>query len=306
MQLGVGVGVLIICPQCNFSREVNESKISGNAVIATCPKCHCRFRVSTAGLTEILPKDEKIQASKLKKAEIEQTDEDPRLIASRAYEQEARRFEKEIPVAAPNAWTAAPDSTGWFSAFSQTILRVMFSAPSFFKSLNANAGLQRPLLFYLILSVIQIIIERIWGEVFYSMLSTGLEGGATADPQMEKLLSMLAPDTGFALSLLIRVAIMVIELYVFSFLMCLAYRLIVPEKVTFPLIFQILAYSAAPAILCLIPAIGSLAAFFWTIGCIAVGCKSALDLDWAKVFFGFLPIILLCVPIFARAFGLLS
>lgn len=34
----------IICPECHFSREVDESKIPAKSQVATCPKCHAKFR----------------------------------------------------------------------------------------------------------------------------------------------------------------------------------------------------------------------------------------------------------------------
>lgn len=34
----------IICPECHFSREVDESKIPAKSQVATCPKCQAKFR----------------------------------------------------------------------------------------------------------------------------------------------------------------------------------------------------------------------------------------------------------------------
>lgn len=289
--------MLIICPQCNFKRDVPAEKVAGPSVIAKCPKCHCRFRVSKSGLTEILPEEAREAPHPVS---MEEAEEDPRAAAAAAYEREAARFNEPQPVVNPNPWQTAPGEEGWLNAFSQTVLRVMFAAPAFFRRLDPKAALARPLLFYLCLTVFQIVVERLWGEAFASFLSSGAAG----DPQMERLLDMLAPKTGFALALLLRAAVMVGELYLFSFLMCMAYRIFVPDKATFPLLFQILAYASAPGVLCVVPGVGSLAAFFWSLGCVAVGCKAALDLDWAKTCFGFLPVILFCAPFLARVGGM--
>jgi predicted Zn finger-like uncharacterized protein len=34
----------IICPECQFSREVDETKIPARSQVATCPKCHTKFK----------------------------------------------------------------------------------------------------------------------------------------------------------------------------------------------------------------------------------------------------------------------
>ena len=39
----------ITCPQCGFSRELPADRLPARAVIATCPKCACRFRFSPEG-----------------------------------------------------------------------------------------------------------------------------------------------------------------------------------------------------------------------------------------------------------------
>lgn len=276
----------IICPQCGFNRDLPADRLPKTSAIATCPKCGCRFRFSRdSGAGGVLPQDNR--------RETADTEEDIRLTASRAYAREAGRFkEAEIPARDAkilNPWDEAPGRDGWLSAFYQTVIRVMFSAPTFFKTLSPTALQNRALLFYLIICVFQTVMEKIWGELFYALLSPTAAG----DPQLEKMLAMLSPDTNFALSLLLRCGLLVCQLYLFSFLVFLAYRLVAPQKGSFSLLFQIMAYSSAPSILCLVPALGSITGMIWGLGCLAVGCKAALGLDWPRTLAGFLPLIVL-------------
>lgn len=305
--------MLIVCPQCGFSRDVSKDRLHGNSVIVHCPKCACRFRFSSSGLTEILsPKEEKRsnEADKsvarppaASSAAAQDEDEDIRVIATRAYAREAARFQNEQDqISGQNPWEEAPSPAGWINALYQTILRVMFAPQFFFRALKPDAALSRALIFFLIFCIGQIIIEKIWIQVFISFLA----GHPVDDPQMQQLLALIAPDTNLFLSIFVRVGISVGELYCFSFLMCLAYRLVAPKRASFPLVFQIMAYSSAPSILCIIPFIGSLAGFFWGLGCLAIGIKSALNLDWPKVCVGFLPIIILFAPFFSSLMGKLG
>lgn len=296
----MGASVNITCPECGFSRNVSKDRLPGEKVMATCPKCSCRFPVKIkpdlSGNNQTDPREE---------------EEDIRVVASKAYQREAERFKTEnekkdsaskVREGGINPWDNAPGDIGWAASFYQTVLRVMFAAPQFFGKLGSRAQIYRPLTFYLIIICFQILIERMWGEFFLNLLNPGVN----PDPQLEKLLALLSSQSNIALSLLFRSAILVLQLYIFSFLLYLVFRLMVPGRATFALLFQIFAYSSAPALLCVIPVVGSLAGMFWSLGCLLVGCRSALNLDWARTIIGFLPILFLIAPLFFQILELVS
>ena len=328
----------IVCPQCGFSRRLPEDRLPGEVVIATCPQCACRFRFSVRdGVVGVLPpRGEEVSrdaggtvqgdatahlhggdatgaaeaygrgSGHTSQAEPEE-EEDIRETARRAYAREAARFSG--PEAGDggidasglsrdgNPWDAAPQGGGWLQAFYQTVLRVMFAAPRFFAGLRPHAGQLRPLGFYLVICVIQTVVERFWG----SMLISALTPSAATDPQLENLLALLAPKSDLALSLLLRCGLLVLQLYVFAALMFLAYRIVARDRTSFSLVFQVMAYSSAPALLCIVPALGSLAGMVWGLACLAVGCRTALGLNWAQTLFGFVPLILVFGPLLLQA-----
>lgn len=239
----------------------------------------------------------------------EQEEEDIHETARRAYAREAARFARDASgsdnelqgetslAADANPWDLAPDNGGWLQAFYQTVLRVMFAAPRFFACLPRQGGQLRPLSFYLVICVIQTLVERLWA----SMIVSALAPSAATDPQLEKLLEMLAPKSDLALGLLVRCGLLALQLYVFSALMFLAYRIVARDRTNFSLVFQIMAYSSAPALLCVVPALGSLAGMIWGLACLAVGCKAALRLSWAQTLFGFVPLLLVFGPLLLQA-----
>lgn len=240
-------------------------------------------------------------------ADAENTEEDIRETARRAYAREAARFARDgggelggrsdAARGDANPWDAAPANGGWIQAFCQTVLRVMFAAPRFFAGLTPHARQLRPLGFYLVICVIQTVVERFWG----SMIISALTPAASTDPQLENLLSLLAPKSDLALSLLLRCGLLVLQLYVFAALMFLAYRIVARERTSFSLVFQIMAYSSAPALLCIVPALGSLAGMIWGLACLVVGCRAALRLNWAQTLFGFVPLVLVFGPLLLQA-----
>ena len=328
----------IICPRCGFSRELPADRLPARAVIATCPKCACRFRFSAeAGMLEILDapparaaapgqddppppgavvpgRDPEHAAAETASAANSDSarragaaqgqpehsgpeEEDIRRTASRAYAREAARLEAETvrdsgSRTGANPWEAAPGGDGWLAAFYQTAMRVMFAAPRFFGALNPEAPHLRALSFYLIVCVLQTVVERFWGGMFLSIMAPS----AATDPQLEKMLALLAPQTNLAMTLLLRTAFLVLQLYVFSALIHLAYRFVAPGRASFPLLFQVMAYSSAPALLCVIPGLGSLAGMIWGLACMAVGCRAALRLNWPQTLLGFVPVCLVTAP----------
>lgn len=303
-----GACVKIVCPQCGFAREVPEDKLPQGHVIARCPKCACRFRFSVhAGSGEILPPRGWQRMDGQKEAAEE---EDLRAMASDAYEREARRFQNEQTAAmeaswreaARNPWAQAPVPDGWLAAFYQTVIRVMFQAQAFFGNLSPKAQMPRPLSFFLVICIFQTLVDSAWAHVLYSFLAADVQ----QDPQLAKLLEMLAPSGSLLFTLLLRTGSFILQIYVFSLLMFLAYRIVAKDRATFALVFQVLAYSAAPWILCLIPAIGAIAGTIWGIGCAAIGCKAAMRLNWAQTFAGFLPVILVLAPIVPQLLAILG
>lgn len=291
----------ITCPQCGFSRAVAENRLAGKSIVAICPKCACRFRFSVKnGVEEILPpkgwqRIEEPAAQKASAPAAPEEEEDIRQIAAEAYRKEAERFteEEEVEEVESNPWDSAPAGGGWFWAFTQVVMRVMFAAPTFFAGLDRDRKQTRALVFYIIICVFQTVVERMWS----GMLQNALVSSNTTDPQLQKLLELMASQSDMAVTLLFRTGMLVFQLYVFSFLMFLVYRIFARDRTSFSLVFQIMAYSAAPALLCVIPGIGSVVGTIWGIACLGIGCKAAMRLDWPQTILGFLPIAFVLAPI---------
>lgn len=285
----------IECPECGFSREVPEDRLPAGAVMATCPRCSCRFRLERAGAAE----------------------EDPRLAASLAYAREASRLERDVRGAGSsgdsagsadladaqprNAWQAAPGEIGWFASFAQTLLAVLFQPQRFFQSLAPVASQLRPFCFYAILGVFQTLCERFWLHVFVGALSPGAE-----QQQMEGLAAMLDGGGNLPLSLLLRGGALCLQLYFTSALVFLTVRLIAPERASFSLVFQVFAYSFAPAVLCIAPGVGSLIGMIWGAGLMVAGLRLALGLPWRQTMAAFLPLLFIAVYLLSRVVSLVQ
>lgn len=284
----------ITCPSCGFSRPVAENRLHGKSVVAICPNCACRFRFSAqTGAGEILP-----PKSALPNGAADPEEEEMRQTAADAYRREAERFTHEAGGKQYSSvpWEAAPNVEGWLTAFFKTTSQVMFHPAAFFARLAPRSQKGRALAFFLIICVIQILAERAWS----GFLQNAIVSSDTGDPQLQKFSDLLASQNDMLLSFLMRAGILIVQLYLFSFLMYLVYRLFARENVTYSLVFQIMSYSSAPTILSIVPVLGPIAGALWSLWCLLVGCKSAIGLNWPQTILGLVPVFFVIVPFFAQ------
>ncbi len=226
-------------------------------------------------------------------------DDDDSRNAGAASARESARFENDrennddAQHGPANPWDAAPEPDGWIPAFYHTCMRVMFGAHNFFAHMRAESSQVRPLVFYLIISVIQVVIERVWSGFFLSLMAPS----AASDPELEKMLILLSPQLSLPMTILIKTGVSVVQLYVLTALMHFTYGFITGKRPEFSLVFQVAAYAAAPSLLCVVPLLGSIVGFIWMVACVLVGCRTVLDLTWPQTLMGFAPVVLLLAPL---------
>ena len=317
----------------------------GKSILATCPRCASRFRLFPhEGTTQLLdpdavpaarPRQEtpacgadaghstEEQASETRPITQETTEEeDPRMTASRAYAREAERGrrlreasrQKEADTNARaddaedsdeqsplrNPWEEAPRTVGYVEGFYQTVLRIMFGAPRFFAGLRDDAPPLRALLFFLIVGVIGVTAINVWGSILRDMLAS------TADPQLQAMADKMPPERSILFFGLAQLFALVMQLYIVSGLMFLSFRLSTCRSATYARVFQIVAYSSAPMLLCIVPVLGNLAGLIWCLASIVIGCRAAFRLSWAQTIVGCLPTALLLAMLFQQTLAVLS
>lgn len=186
-----------------------------------------------------------------------------------------------------------PRRYGPFMGMYQTILRVMFSAPRFFGGLpSSGPGLLRPLIFYLLLGVFQTLVERTW----YLMRLQAAEPSIT-DPQVQEMIANITQSMSLPLTLLLSPVFLAMQLCFFASVFFLMLRLVHPEKAHFRTVFKVIAYSAAPTLVCVIPLVGPIVGSIWFgVSCFA-GCKYALRLPWARTALALGPLYLVALAI---------
>jgi len=327
----------ITCPACNFAREVDEGKLPPTAAIATCPRCKERFRFREPVATDrseppacassepqpaerpapdgdALPPGAVIppRTRDLLDADLfshprdggsprppsappdEEDEQESRRLAAEAYRRAAELPPFPEMQELSNPWEAPYD--GYLAAFYQTAVRVLFAAPRFFAGLLPQKQLVRALLFYLIVGLIQIAAEQFWLAVFVKVLALRAE----SDPQLAQLLVLLSREMSLPLFVLLRTAFISLQLFVAAILYHMMFRMIVPDKANFSIVFQVIAYASAPALLGIIPLLGALAGFIWSIGCSLVGCRYALRINWVQTILALGPLYFVLFLLFLQ------
>lgn len=318
----------------------------GKSILATCPRCASRFRLFPhEGTTQLLDPDavpaapprqetpgydadaghtteEQAPETRPITQETSDEEEDPRMAASRAYAREAERGrrlreasqrkdtdtkeragdtedgDEQSPLR--NPWEEAPRGVGYVEGFYQTVLRIMFGAPRFFAGLRDDAPPLRALLFFLIVGVIGVTAINVWGSILRDMLAS------TADPQLQAMADKMPPERSILFFGLAQLFALVMQLYIVSGLMFLSFRLSTCRSATYARVFQIVAYSSAPMLLCIVPVLGNLAGLIWCLASIVIGCRAAFRLSWAQTIVGCLPTALLLAMLFQQTLAVLS
>lgn len=342
----------ITCPDCGFFRELSSDRAPSRPVVATCPKCGCRFRflpddasshLLEHGVSRDVPdfRSEEVTlppgaivpgerpdatrpdatrpdmpdrpapagdaasrvahdrpgvADDAKPARPRQADDgaspttgaaEPEDAPRPSRNRKSRRHEASDEDA--NPWDLAPAPAGYISAFYQTTLRVMFGGGRFFARLQADAPQWRALFYYLVVVAVLICTQLFWIHMSREVLEQNLP-----PDNVFGMLIRFAIDQPLLYGLT-AMASFVFQLYILSALLLLGFRIAGVRHATFYLIFQVVAYSAAPVLLCLIPVLGVQVGIIWSLACIITGCRMALRLDWSRTLLGLALPILFCV-----------
>ena len=186
-----------------------------------------------------------------------------------------------------NPWECARTLQEYVPALYQTCLRVMFAPQRFFAGIVPRSGLLA-LAFFLAICVLQTLIEHVWSIAFFSYIMP-----TTTDPELRQLGELISGKGNFLFWLVLRCVMLCLQLYIYTAILFLCWRLLARAQADFSVILQVLCYAQAPLILCIIPGVGTIAGMIWSFVCALVGCKVALRLSWAQTILGAAPLVLL-------------
>ena len=185
------------------------------------------------------------------------------------------------------AWEIAP--LGHLPvALYQTILQALFAAPAFFTLVGASrASLLRPSAFYVLIGTFQSLVQHFW------LISRLNEMASLQDPKIQATLDAVTQNLSLPMLLISMPPMLLVMLLFYSVLFNLMVRLVQPDRANLSTTLRVVAYSAAPGVLCIVPVVGAYAVSIWFAFCCFVGCKYALGLKWQRTVLAILPIYVL-------------
>ena len=215
-----------------------------------------------------------------------------------AHEEEGVRREDGRPDGAP--WES-PEYYGFVGSFTRTLLGALFHAPEFFRNVKCQFSVIRPILFYVLLSVFQVLCARLWSIKALRELS------ATAtDPQTLAMAEQLMQSMNMPLMLLITPFFSILQAMFLAGIYHLMIRMVQPDRADFATTLRVVCYSAAPLVLCLVPMVGSVIATAWSVACVFIGCRYALRLSWLRTVLALLPLYILELAVITQIPALMS
>ena len=311
--------MIIRCPHCDYTREMPDERIPEGVVTAHCPGCGKSFpfsRTDNAG-NDAQPEqpaapdavqDSMDAVQPEHPAEPEQPGQNKRedSFEGRAWQDRPRygRQQEEQPENSPeiNPWAACTSFGEMPQALYLTCLRVMLSARIFFSSLRPGP-FTRAFVFFIAIGLFQVLVEQLWTVLFFDYL---MPADQLADPQLKHLADMMVQN-GQGINVLtgmfLRIGIITIQLFFFSSVLYISWRLIVRRRIPYSLIVQVLCYASAPLILCILPGIGMVAGLFWSCAVTFIGLRWALRLTWTQTILGMAPLLALILVSYMQILG---
>ncbi len=207
--------------------------------------------------------------------------------------------EEEAEEAVDAPWERL-DRYGFFGGLWRTTTRAMFHPGLFFEALPADKGMGRPLAYYVILSLLGHLLMLPWAlttaEIALSWIAS-----PTA---MEWLRSLLSPRNQ-----VIHTAVMPIvgTLLLFFYASILHVSLFVFQggRRGFEATFRVMAYSAAPMTLYLIPFLGPVIAQIWSLFVLIIGLRRIHRTSYLQILLALLlPVAALVILVFAVVYAL--
>jgi hypothetical protein len=237
------VSIQVICPNCNFSKEIAQEDIPVGARWVVCPVCRHRF--------EFAPSEPAF-----------------------GFEQEQPRTGLEFRVGrGPTPWERREDLGVWQGIY-QTFKAALFTPRELFGGMTYERGIREPLAFGLLLGSIGTMVGFFWKFLLTS-------GGLVAmgfDRFSDFTMSII-----FLGIIIISPIIAIITMFVMSGILHLLLLIVRGGKNGFEATFRVVSYSQATQVFSLIPFIGVFIGGVWILIVQIVGLREIHETSYARV-----------------------
>lgn len=285
--------MLVVCPNCNFSTEVDPAKIPAGAKKATCPRCHQKFdfNLEEALKTQAPPplEEEPAPAAGPPPASPgEPFGPEPATgLEAMAQEMAGPGAEAEVP---PAGIPWEPRQGSFFGDLWATAKTVLFHPVEFYARMPITGGKKRPLAFAVVVGTIGMIFPVFWQVLLGGLFGLALGGGRGAGPGF--LINLVA-------TLILAPIMFTLGLYIISALTHFLLFIFRAHRSGFEATFRVLAYCQAGYLFNIVPLLGWLVAPIWITVLEIIGLSRAHGVSVLRI------ILALFLPAFVAVAGIL-
>ena len=302
--------MLIRCPECRFERQIDENAIPANAAMATCPHCQYRFRFRNPDGTPVAdetpaaaPAPQTAPAGRPLPPDLDGDDPLPpgAMVPRIPGDHDASAPTPEVPEAEPQKGQPAPPQnvaekrSDFWNNFQKKRDGESKGKGGIAAAMHVDGTdvpWEEPKRYNLFMALYQTLVERMW-----YLMSIQASGPSITDPKLQEVLGDVAQSMSLPLTILLTPGILAIQLCFFASVFYLMLRLVQPENVQFRTVFRVIAYSAAPTVVCIVPLVGPLVGSIWFGVCCFIGCKYSMRLPWSRTGLALGPLYLIAFAI---------
>ncbi|MBW2091782.1 MAG: zinc-ribbon domain-containing protein [Deltaproteobacteria bacterium] len=298
----------IVCPHCNYARNVNPALIPLQAKTVICPRCHQKFQIDRDELSfdrqSLAQDDVRPISTKPEENAFTETSGVPAFGVSPAVHIE-RSFD-DIP------WES--QGQGYLAGFLKTAKMVLFQPGVFFAGMPVKGGLMTPLTFAVLAGSIGFCFSVFW-PLFWVIVKGGPGLGDLTVSLLGVSVKYFAPlsmyRTGGLLLILILIPVMIAAgLFLYALFTHFLLIVVWGNKNGFEATFRVISYISAAYLFNIVPILGGIVGSVWIIVLEIVGLSQAHGVGILRVLFAvlFLPFILFALIIIAivGAVGLIT
>ncbi len=233
----------ITCPKCNFSKQVSQEKIPPGIKFAKCPRCNENFELPVVNDEEKAPREIKI---------IDTEPIDP------------------VPAETSPVIT---EEAGYFSELLKSLKEVLFSPASFFNRVKGDTGLGEAFAFGILLGSIGAMFTFFWQFILQE--------------QDISYITRLIPETASINSIFFGLIVVspflvLINVIVTAFVIHVSLAVLQGATKGITGTLKVILYSNAASIFSLVPYVGGIVAFIWSLTIIITGLREIHEISGLK------------------------
>ena len=238
----------IVCPQCQYSKQIPGEKIPANVRWATCPRCKTRFDFRAGN-------------------------------GAFDFEGESSRYSPKKPVGRRRTPWEERSKLGLWRGLCQTFKGTLFTPGPFFRSTAFDSGLAEPFAFGLLFGSLGTMFGFFWQFLIV---------GFGFLPASSDLVTWPGRYALFWGAMILSPVLVTMGLFITSGITHVLLMVVKGGRHGFRATFRVTAYGQATQVFSLIPFVGGLIGGVWLLIIAIIGLKEIHEISYARVIMAFL------------------